>query len=132
MQQPNEQEWTRADLATLSFEQRKEIALRITAERKARNITQEGLARLAGVPLRTVSYVEGGKAPQAGTLRKLANALSSTARGKSDDASALKLFTDLTAPMYLQLSERGRARAIREILLLLGAVLHNDQGRLDP
>ncbi|WP_040817103.1 helix-turn-helix domain-containing protein [Nocardia jiangxiensis] len=132
MEQSNERDWTRADFTALSFDQRKEVAEQITAERKARNITQEDLARLAGVPVRTISNVESGKTPQAETLRKLADALDSTPRGKPNEASAIQMFTDVTAPMYLQLSEHGRAKALRDIVLLLGAALEDDREPQGP
>ncbi|MBH0778743.1 helix-turn-helix domain-containing protein [Nocardia bovistercoris] len=127
MQQQSEPDWSRIDFTALSFDQRKGVAEHVSRERKARNITQEDLARLAGVPVRTIANLESGKAPQAATLRKLADALGSAPRGKPDDDAALRMFTDVTAPMYLQLSERERAKALRDIVLLLGAALDNDR-----
>jgi transcriptional regulator with XRE-family HTH domain len=120
-------DWTRADFTEMTIDQRKEVAQQIAAERKGRNITQEDLARLAGLPARTISNLETGRTPRAQTLRKLAQALDSSLRGKPDDASAVQMFTDATAPMYLQLSQRGRAQALREVVLLLGAALDRDQ-----
>ncbi|KZM69773.1 hypothetical protein AWN90_21285 [Nocardia terpenica] len=127
MKRPDKRDWSRADFATMNADQRKEVAQQITAERKARNITQEDLARLADVPAKTISNLETGRTPHAGTLRKLVDALSGSPRGKPTDDSALQMFTDVTAPMYLRLSEHGRAQALRDIVLLLGAALDRER-----
>ena len=125
-QQP-QREWSRTDFANMTADQRKEVAERIKAERKRRNITQEDLARMANLPARTIHTLEKGTTPQAGTLRKIAEALDSTPRGKPDDAPATQMFTAVTVPMYLQLSEPARAQALREVVLLLGAALERDR-----
>ncbi len=120
-------DWSRIEFADLTLDQRKEVAEQIAAERKERRITQEDLARIAEVPARTISGMENGAVPHAATLRKLAQALGSTPRGKPDDTSAVQMFTDMTAPMYLQLSDHAKAQALREIVLLLSAALERDR-----
>ncbi len=127
VEQRNERDWTLTDFEDMTVDQRKEVARQISTERKNRNITQEDLARLAGVPAKTISNLETGRTPQAATLLKLTRALDNNPRGKPDDTSALRMFTDVTAPMYLQLSEHGRAQALRDIVLLLGAALDHER-----
>lgn len=127
MTQPSQSNWHHLDFKGLTPEKRKEVAEQIATERKKRRITQEDLARLADVPARTISSMENGTTPHTSTLRKLAAALDSTPRGRPDDASIVQMFTDVTAPMYLRLSDRGRAQALRDIVLLLGTALEHDR-----
>lgn len=116
-------DWSRADFSRMSFDQRRQIAEQIVAERKDRRITQEDLARRARVPARTISAMENGSTPHADTLRKLAEALSATPA----DSAAAQIFTDVTTPMYLALSGPARAQALREIVLLLNTALDQER-----
>ncbi len=131
MEQSTERGWSRTDFTDLTFDQRREVAEQITTERKARNITQEDLARLADVPVRTISNLETGKTPQAGTLRKLADALGSNPPGKPDDATAMQLLIDVSAPLYLKLSERAQAKVRRNIALLLVDAFEEDRANAE-
>ncbi|MEG8179342.1 helix-turn-helix transcriptional regulator [Nocardia terpenica] len=111
----------------MSFDQRRQVADQIAAIRKERDLTQEDLARLARVPVRTISSMENGSTPQAGTLRKLADALAAPPAGAPADTAAAQIFAEVTTPMYLQLSGPERAEALREIVLLLAAALDRDR-----
>ncbi len=119
----DQREWSRADFTTMTADQRKEEARKIAAERTRRDITQEDLARLADLPARTVSNLENGRTPHAATLRKLADALDGSPRGKPDDTSKLRMLFDVIGPMYLQLPDPDQAQAMRDIVLLLGTAL---------
>jgi transcriptional regulator with XRE-family HTH domain len=70
----------------------------ITAQRKAKGLTQQELATLTKVDLRTIQRIESGKSnPRAYTIKAIENALcfkfeSKTDQGKQDSSHFLRLF----------------------------------------
>lgn len=107
--------WTRRSAAVsivLAMEEhRKEVALRLTALREARGLTQEELAYAAGVSNKTISRLENGRnEPELDTLRKLAKAL---------DAEVREIQGDPPAPLGLGVTQLDRVEAKLDAILEL-------------
>lgn len=85
-----------------------EVGGRIRAYRLQRNLSQEELARRAGVNRTTVRDIEGGKDSQLSTLAKLMRAL-----GRLEDLNAFLPLASVSPIQLMKLRGRPRQRARR-------------------
>jgi len=120
-------DWFRVDFEQLTFDQRREVADRITAERKRRKLSQRELSSGSGVPLRTIVHMDSGGTPQADTLRKLTDALDSSETTERPNPATEQMFIDMVMPLFRQLSEPGRVDALRDIMLTLGTGIERER-----
>lgn len=85
-----------------------EVGGRIRAYRLQRNLSQEELARRAGVNRTTVRDIEGGKDSQLSTLAKLMRAL-----GRLEDLNAFLPLASVSPIQLMKLRGKPRQRARR-------------------
>jgi transcriptional regulator with XRE-family HTH domain len=112
-----------------------DLAARIRAERKARNLSQADLERRTGFPRCRISYLENGRAvPTIETLEKISDALEIPLYQlfRDDERPAEGLFTPKrSAPGRSGRSRRaGQARFLREMRQHLERMREDDQDLL--
>lgn len=113
------------------------LGKRITEQRTKHGLSQEALADLSGLSLRTIQRIEKGESiPRGATLKKLANVLTMNAEelidlGLSDDPNMLVLINlsqlsclvfpllGLIVPLAIWVTQRNRTQHINELGLCI-------------
>ncbi len=112
-----------------------DVAARIRAERKARNLSQADLERRTGFPRCRISYLENGRAvPTIETLEKLSDALEiplhQLFRDGEQPAEGLTAAKRAAANRTRRRSRAGQARVLGEMRQLLERMCEDDQDLL--
>lgn len=140
-----------------TLQERADMARDIAGLRKSLGITQQELAKAAGVSLRTVGYLEEGKAPQRDNLIKLLSGVirlrTHQLRAKEQAGAGLQelreslrfspdgpaatthlspdqLFESVITPMFQALSSETKAELFVPLFQLLKQGMERDQTRV--